>query len=91
VRPVGFVLNPDAGIDIGDPDLGASLKWRNAETGPQVAFVVSDMTPDEPGAYRPGWGRGVEIRGRVEPLTEHEPPFAPDFFGNEVLPIHPSG
>ncbi|MYV96728.1 PPOX class F420-dependent oxidoreductase [Streptomyces sp. SID3343] len=89
VRPVGFVLNTDGTVDIGGPALSASLKWRNAETNPHVAFVVDDMTPDEPGAYRPGWGRGVEIRGRAELLTDHEPPFAPEFFSNEVLRIHP--
>ncbi|WP_406279839.1 PPOX class F420-dependent oxidoreductase [Embleya sp. NBC_00896] len=90
VRPVGFRLNEDGTIDIGGPKLSASLKWRNAERNPQVSFVVDDMTPDEPGAHRPGWGRGVEIRGRAELLRDHEPPFAAGFFSNEVLRIHPA-
>jgi len=90
VRPVGFRLNDDGTIDIGGPDLSASRKWRNAEANPEVAFVVDDMTPDEPGAYRPGWGRGVEVRGRAELLRDHEPPFAPEFFSREVLRIHPA-
>ncbi|MFJ8743844.1 PPOX class F420-dependent oxidoreductase [Embleya sp. NPDC127516] len=89
VRPVGFRLNEDGTVDIGGPKLSTSQKWRNAERNPAVAFVVDDMTPDEPGAYRPGWGRGVEIRGRAELLRDHEPPFAADFFSNEVLRIHP--
>jgi len=90
VRPVGFRLNDDGTIDIGGPDLSTSRKWRNAEANPEVAFVVDDMTPDEPGAYRPGWGRGVEIRGRAELLRDHEPPFAPEFFSREVLRVHPT-
>jgi pyridoxamine 5'-phosphate oxidase family protein len=89
VRPVGFRLNEDGTVDIGGPNLSASQKWRNAERDPAVAFVVDDMTPDEPGAYKPGWGRGVEIRGRAELLRDHEPPLAVGFFSNEVLRIHP--
>lgn len=89
VRPVGFRLNPDDTIDIGGPNMKASRKYRNAEANPVVAFVVDDMTPDEPGAIRPGWGRGVEIRGRAETLTLEEPPLAPGFFSNDVIRIHP--
>jgi pyridoxamine 5'-phosphate oxidase family protein len=89
VRPVGFRLNDDGTIDIGGPNLSASQKYRNVQNNPVVAFVVDDMTPDEPGAVRPGWGRGVEIRGRAETLTVEEPPLAPGFFSNEVIRIHP--
>lgn len=89
VRPVGFRLNADGTIDIGGPNNGASQKYRNATANPVVAFVVDDMTPDEPGAVRPGWGRGVEIRGRAETLTLDEPPLAPGFFSNDVIRIHP--
>lgn len=49
VRPVGFRLNEDGTVDIGGPKLSTSQKWRNAERNPAVAFVVDDMTPDEPG------------------------------------------
>src|SRR5919204_2277699 len=89
VRPVGFRLNDDDTIDIGGPKMSASQKYRNVEANPVVAFVVDDMTPDEPGAVKPGWGRGVEIRGRAETLTVDEPPLAPGFFSNEVIRIHP--
>ncbi|BCJ33306.1 PPOX class F420-dependent oxidoreductase [Actinocatenispora thailandica] len=90
VRPVGFVFDADAGtVDIGGPRLTASRKYRNVEANPLVSLVVDDMTPDEPGAVKPGWGRGVEIRGRAETLTLAEPPMAPGFFANEVIRIHP--
>ncbi|WP_433184116.1 PPOX class F420-dependent oxidoreductase [Actinoallomurus sp. CA-150999] len=89
VRPVGFRLNDDGTIDIGGPNLSASKKYRNVLSNPVVAFVVDDMTPDEPGEVKPGWGRGVEIRGRAETLAVEEPPLAPGFFSNEVIRIHP--
>lgn len=91
VRPTGFTLNDDGTIDIGGPNLSSSQKWRNIKANPEVALVVDDMTPDEPGAVKPGWGRGVEIRGRAELLTDHEPPAYgdPSFFGREVIRIHP--
>jgi pyridoxamine 5'-phosphate oxidase family protein len=89
IRPVGFRLNADGTIDIGGPKLSASRKYRNVEADPRVAFVVDDMTPDEPGAVRPGWGRGVEIRGHAETLTGQEPPLAPGFFSDEIIRIHP--
>ncbi|WP_279582517.1 pyridoxamine 5'-phosphate oxidase family protein [Fodinicola feengrottensis] len=60
VRPVGFKLNDDDDtIDIGGPANAASQKYRNAAARPLVSFLVDDMTPDEPGALAPGWGRGV--------------------------------
>ncbi|MDF3291200.1 MULTISPECIES: PPOX class F420-dependent oxidoreductase [Streptomyces] len=89
VRPVGFRCNTDGTVDIGGPRLSSSQKWRNAQANPHVAFVVDDMTPDEPGAVKPGWGRGVEIRGRAELLTGVEPPLAPDFFSDEIIRVHP--
>ena len=89
VRPTGFFLNDDGTIDIGGPDNAASQKWRNLEKNPAVSFVVDDMTPDEPDAVRAGWGRGIEIRGHAELLTDHEPPYGGDFFSHEVIRIHP--
>lgn len=89
VRPTGFFLNDDGTIDIGGPANGTSQKWRNLEKNPAVSFVVDDMTPDEPGAVRPGWGRGIEIRGKAELLTDHEPPYGGSFFSREVIRIHP--
>ena len=90
IRPVGFVVDPVAGtIDIGGPRLAASRKYRNVEANRLVSVVVDDMTPDEPGAVKPGWGRGVEVRGWAETLTLAEPPMAAGFFANEVIRIHP--
>ncbi|MFF2810966.1 PPOX class F420-dependent oxidoreductase [Streptomyces sp. NPDC058000] len=88
VRPVGFVLNDDDTLDIGGPALSRSQKYRNAQARPEVSLLIDDMAPaDDPIA--PGWGRGVEIRGRAELLTLDAPPMAPEFFSNEVIRIHP--
>ncbi|MEE4423157.1 PPOX class F420-dependent oxidoreductase [Streptomyces bugieae] len=88
VRPVGFVLNDDDTLDIGGPALRRSQKYRNAEARPEVSLLIDDMAPaDDPIA--PGWGRGVEIRGRAEVLTLDAPPMAPDFFSNDVIRVHP--
>ncbi|MFF2045159.1 PPOX class F420-dependent oxidoreductase [Kitasatospora sp. NPDC058170] len=90
VRPVGFRLNEDGTIDIGGPNLPASQKYRNAARRPQVSLLVDDMTPaDDPDAPAPGWGRGVEVRGRVELLTLDVPPVAPGFFSHETIRVHP--
>jgi pyridoxamine 5'-phosphate oxidase family protein len=89
VRPLGFRVNDDGTIDLGGPALSASQKWRNLEAHPELSFVVDDMTPDEPGEVKPGWGRGVEIRGHAELITDHAPPFGTGFFSNEVIRIHP--
>jgi pyridoxamine 5'-phosphate oxidase family protein len=89
IRPVSFRLNEDGTIDIGGPNLSASQKYRNAQANPVVAFVVDDMTPDEPGAVKPGWGRGVEIRGHAEIVTVEVPPVNPEWFAKEVIRIHP--
>lgn len=89
VRPLSFRLNPDDTIDIGGPNIAATQRYRNILTNPQVSFVVDDMTPDEPGAVKPGWGRGIEIRGTIEVLTVDVPPVAPEWFGKEIFRIHP--
>ncbi|MEV0536632.1 PPOX class F420-dependent oxidoreductase [Kitasatospora sp. NPDC050463] len=90
VRPVGFRLNEDGTIDIGGPRMATSQKYRNAARDPRVSFLVDDMTPaDDTDAPAPGWGRGVEIRGRAELLTVDVPPVAPDFFAHEILRVHP--
>ena len=88
--PLGFTLNDDGTIDIGGPNLSTSKKWRNIQANPRVAFVVDDMTPDEPGAVAPGWGRGVEIRGEAELITGQRPAYGnPEFFSEETIRIHP--
>jgi pyridoxamine 5'-phosphate oxidase family protein len=87
-RPVGFRLNDDDTIDIGGPNLSSSQKYRNIKADNRVSFLVDDMTPDEPGALKPGWGRGVEIRGHAELLDVDEPPMGAGFFSNEVIRVH---
>ncbi|MEV4612548.1 PPOX class F420-dependent oxidoreductase [Kitasatospora sp. NPDC049258] len=90
VRPVGFRLNEDGTVDIGGPRMAASRKYRNAARDPRVSFLVDDLTPpDDPAAVAPGWGRGVEIRGRAELLTVEVPPVAPQFFSHEIIRVHP--
>jgi pyridoxamine 5'-phosphate oxidase family protein len=89
VRPVGFRLNSDGTIDTGGPNLTASRRYRNVLANPRVALVVDDMTPDEPGEVKPGWGRGVEIRGHAETLTVDDPPVNAAWFSKEIIRIHP--
>ncbi|MFI9509894.1 PPOX class F420-dependent oxidoreductase [Nocardia sp. NPDC052566] len=89
VRPLGFRLNADDTIDIGGPNMTATQRYRNVQANPQVSFVVDDMTPDKPGAIKPGMGRGVEIRGVVELLTVEVPPVNPEWFAKEIIRIHP--
>ncbi|GAA1570876.1 PPOX class F420-dependent oxidoreductase [Actinomadura kijaniata] len=89
VRPVGFRLNDDGTIDIGGPDNANSRKYRNVQADPRVSFLVDDMTPpDDPDAVRPGWGRGVEIRGTVE-LVKGEMHIGKGFFSDDLIRVHP--
>ncbi|MFC5182640.1 PPOX class F420-dependent oxidoreductase [Actinomadura harenae] len=89
-RPVGFRLNDDGTIDIGGPDNAASRKYRNAQSNPAVSFLVDDLTsPDDPDAVRPGWGRGVEIRGRAE-MVKGEMHIGKGFFSDDLIRIHPT-
>lgn len=90
VRPLGFRVNPDDTIDLGGPNLTSTQRYRNVRANPVVSFVVDDMTPDDPGEFRPGWGRGVEIRGRTEILEVEVPPVNPEWFSHTVIRIHPS-
>jgi pyridoxamine 5'-phosphate oxidase family protein len=89
VRPLGFRVNPDDTIDIGGPNLTATQRYRNVLANPRVSFVVDDLTPNEPGAVKPGMGRGVEIRGHAQTLTVDDPPVNPTWFSKEILRIHP--
>jgi pyridoxamine 5'-phosphate oxidase family protein len=90
VVPVGYRLNSDGTIDVGGPRLGTSRKFRNVTARPQAAFVGDDATPDEPGPFRPGVGRGIELRGRAEGLHGVEPPaLGSGMFSDEVIRIHP--
>ena len=88
IAPVGFQLNDDGTIDIGGPN-PESQRYRNVQSNPNVTFAVDDMTPDEPGAVKPGWGRGVIIRGLADVLTVETPPVAPEWFSNKIIRIRP--
>ncbi|MDA0568018.1 PPOX class F420-dependent oxidoreductase [Streptomonospora sp. S1-112] len=90
VRPVAFRLNEDGTIDIGGPDITADVQYRDVCERPdrEVAFVVDD-TASAAGAARARRERGVEVRGRAEPLTLDEPPISPAVFAREVIRIHP--
>ncbi|RSN48348.1 MULTISPECIES: PPOX class F420-dependent oxidoreductase [Actinomadura] len=89
-RPVGFRLNDDGTIDIGGPDNANSRKYRNVQAVPHVSFLVDDVAAaDDPDAVKPGWGRGVEIRGAAEPVkgTMH---IGEGFFSDDLIRIRPT-
>jgi pyridoxamine 5'-phosphate oxidase family protein len=88
-RPVAFRVNDDDTVDIGGPANATTRKYKNIESRPQVSLVVDDMTPEGPDSIKPGFGRGVEIRGRAELIMVDVSPVAPGFFSNEVIRIHP--
>jgi len=89
-RPVAFRVNDDGTIDIGGPANAATRKFRNILERPQVSIVIDDLMPDGPDEIKPGYGRGVEVRGRAEAITVAVSPVAPGFFSNEVIRIHPT-
>ncbi|MEV5750844.1 PPOX class F420-dependent oxidoreductase [Actinoallomurus sp. NPDC052308] len=85
-HPVAFWVNPDSGIiEIGGPELSKSQKFRNVKADPRVSFVVDDQaeTPNPIGQT----GRGIEIRGRIE-IVSQDPPLIPGF-SHETLHLHP--
>ncbi|WP_227980746.1 PPOX class F420-dependent oxidoreductase [Nocardia spumae] len=86
--PVGFRVNEDGTIDIGGPS-PAAQRYRNVRANPNVSLVVDDMTPNDPDEVKPGWGRGVEIRGIGEILDVEVPPVNPEWFAHTVIRIHP--
>ncbi|OEU96341.1 PPOX class F420-dependent oxidoreductase [Streptomyces oceani] len=91
VRPLGFRVNDDGTIDLGGPWVARTQRYRNVQENPRVSFVVDDMTPAEgPEAIKPGMGRGVEIRGRAEPLRVDDPPGHPSMAGNDIIRVHPT-
>lgn len=64
VVPVAFRYNPDLDtIDIGGWGMGRSKKYRDVGRTGRAAFVVDDVP-------QPGQVRGVEVRGRAEPIAE---------------------
>jgi pyridoxamine 5'-phosphate oxidase family protein len=62
VVPVTYRFDGEA-ITFGGWNLTKSLKFRNLMANDKVAFVVDDLV-----SARPWRARGVEIRGRAEPV-----------------------
>ncbi|MDQ1614787.1 MAG: pyridoxamine 5-phosphate oxidase family protein [Actinomycetota bacterium] len=83
-NPVGFFVNDDLGvIDIGGKDMGSTKKFRNVAGHELVSFVVDDLA-----SVTPWRVRGVEIRGRAEPIEDWSPPYAG--YSREAIRIHPT-
>jgi pyridoxamine 5'-phosphate oxidase family protein len=66
VVPVGYRFD-GAVITFGGYNLTSSLKYRNMMANDKVAFVVDDIVSTNPWRVR-----GVEIRGRAEPMTSKD-------------------
>ena len=81
-NPVSFRVNADGTIDIPGRRMGASRKFRNVQTHPEVAFVVDDIASVTPWVVR-----CLEIRGTAQALTDVDPP-AP-YFSREVIRVRP--
>ncbi|MDG6963780.1 MAG: PPOX class F420-dependent oxidoreductase [Nitrososphaerota archaeon] len=63
VVPVGYRFDGTT-ITFGGWNLRSTLKYRNMMANDKVAFVVDDVVSTDP------WeARGVEVRGRAEPVT----------------------
>ena len=87
IAPVGFRYNAETDtIDIGGHNIGASVKYRNVQQRPTVAFVVDDVVSDAQSPWQP---RGVEIRGRAEALATGGKAVR-DAFDEELIRIHPT-
>jgi pyridoxamine 5'-phosphate oxidase family protein len=63
VVPVGYRFDGST-ITFGGWNLSTSLKFRNLMSNDKVAFVVDDIVSTKPWKVR-----GIEIRGRAEPLV----------------------
>jgi pyridoxamine 5'-phosphate oxidase family protein len=63
VVPVGYEFDGST-ITFGGRNLANSLKFRNMMANNKVAFVVDDVVSTNPWRVR-----GVEIRGKAEPVT----------------------
>ena len=66
VVPVGYRFDGST-ITFGGWNLAKSLKYRNLMSNDRVAFVVDDIVSTKPWKVR-----GVEIRGRAEPVTSKD-------------------
>lgn len=63
VVPVSYRFD-GTGITFGGRSIARSLKFRNMMANNRVALVVDDLESVDP--WRP---RGVEVRGRADPVT----------------------
>jgi len=66
VVPVGYRFDGST-ITFGGWNLSSSLKFRNLMFNDKVAFVVDDIVSTKPWKVR-----GVEIRGRAEPVASKD-------------------
>ena len=66
VVPVGYVFDGTT-VTFAGRNLVRSLKYRNLMANNRVAFVVDDIVSTEPWKVR-----GIEIRGRAEPVQSQE-------------------
>lgn len=83
-NPVGVRYNDELGtIDIGGFNMGATRKFRNVRTRPEVALVIDELASVDPWTVR-----GVEIRGRAEALDGQAP--AMRGMSGEIIRIHPT-
>ena len=66
VTPVGWSYNAEHDtIDVGGRNLEQTKKYRDVQATGRAAIVIDDMASTDP--WRP---RGVEVRGRAEPLDQ---------------------
>jgi len=80
--PVGYLVNADGSIDITGYRMGATRKFANVRSHPQVAFVVDDLVSVDPWEVR-----CLEIRGDAEALADVEP--LRKGSSRQVIRIHP--
>lgn len=66
VVPVGYRFDGMT-ITFSGRNLTASLKYRHMMANSKVAFVVDDVV-----SYHPWKVRGIEIRGRAEPVSSDD-------------------
>ena len=66
VVPVGYRFDGTT-VTFGGWNLARTLKFRNMMANDKVAFVVDDIISTKPWRVR-----GVEIRGRAEPVTTND-------------------
>jgi pyridoxamine 5'-phosphate oxidase family protein len=83
-NPVGAFVDDETGdVIIGGHAMGATRKFRNAQTNSHVALVVDDLVSTDPWTVR-----GLEIRGTAVALDDVDPPMP--FMSREVIRITPT-